>query len=125
MCTYFTDLNKCCPKDDFPLARIDQIVDSTTGCEIMALLDCFSGYHQIWLRREDEKTSFIAPFGAYCYLRMPEGLRNTGPTFYRMTKAALKDQVARNVLSYVNGIVIANKKSHLHLTSGRNLHQYA
>jgi hypothetical protein len=45
MCTYFTDLNKCCPKDDFPLARIDRIVDSVAGCDIMALLDCFSGYH--------------------------------------------------------------------------------
>jgi hypothetical protein len=49
MCTDFTDLNKCCPKDDFSLSRIDKVVDSVTGCEIMALLDCFSGYHQIWL----------------------------------------------------------------------------
>jgi hypothetical protein len=47
MCTNFIDLNKCCPKDDFPQARIDKIVDSTAGCEMMALLDCFSGYHQI------------------------------------------------------------------------------
>jgi hypothetical protein len=47
MCTDFTDLNKGCPKDDFPLRRIDQIVDSAIGCDIMALLDCFSGYHQI------------------------------------------------------------------------------
>jgi hypothetical protein len=69
MYTDFTDLNKCCPKDVFPLARIDKIIDSTVGCEIMAVLDCFSGYHQIWLRREDEeKMSFIAPFGTYCYL---------------------------------------------------------
>jgi hypothetical protein len=45
MCIDFTDLNKCCPKDDFPLARIDQIVDSATSSDIMALLDCFSGYH--------------------------------------------------------------------------------
>jgi hypothetical protein len=45
MCTDFTDLNKCYPKDDFPLARIDQIVDSAVGCDIMALLDSFSGYH--------------------------------------------------------------------------------
>jgi hypothetical protein len=51
MCTDFTDLNKCCPKDDFPLTRIDQIIDSTVGCDIMALLDCFSGYQQIWLRQ--------------------------------------------------------------------------
>jgi hypothetical protein len=47
MCTNFTDLNKCCPKDDFPLARIDKIVDSAAGYEMMALLDCFSGYYEI------------------------------------------------------------------------------
>jgi hypothetical protein len=64
MCMDFTDLNKCCPKDDFPLARIDKIMDSATGCEIMALLDCFLGYHQIWLRRENKgKTIFMTPFG--------------------------------------------------------------
>jgi hypothetical protein len=62
MCTDFTDLNKCSPKDDFPQARIDQIIDSTADCDIMDLLYCFSGYHQIWLRKEDEeKTSFITP----------------------------------------------------------------
>jgi hypothetical protein len=77
----------------------------------MTLLDCFSGYHQIWLRREDvEKTSFIRPFSTYCYLRMPEGLCNTGPIFCRMTKATLKDQVGRNILSYVDDIVVAGKK---------------
>jgi hypothetical protein len=111
MCTNFTDLNKYCPKDEFPLARIDKIVDSTIGCEMMVLLDCFSGYHQIWLRKEDEKkTNFILPFGTYCYLRMPEGLCNTGPTFYKMMKAALKDQIDRNVLSYVDDIVVASKR---------------
>jgi hypothetical protein len=70
MCTDFTDFNKCCLKDDFPLIRIDQIIESATGCDIMALLDCFSGYHQIWLRKVDEeKTSFITPFETYCYMR--------------------------------------------------------
>jgi hypothetical protein len=112
MCTDFTDLNKCCPKDDFPLARIDKIIDSTMGCEMMALLDCFLGYHQIWLCREDEeKTSFKTLFDTYCYLRMLEGLRNIGLTFCRMTKAGLKDQVDRNVLSYVDDIVVASKKT--------------
>jgi hypothetical protein len=47
MCTDFTDLNKCCPKDDFLLSRIYKIVDSVVASEMMALLDCFSGYHQI------------------------------------------------------------------------------
>jgi hypothetical protein len=91
--------------------RIDKIIDSTTSCEMMALLYCFSRYHQIWLCKEDEeKTSFITPFGTYCYLRMLEGLRNAGPTFYTITKAALKDQVGKNILSYVDDIVIASKK---------------
>jgi hypothetical protein len=110
MCTDFTDLNKCCPKADFPLARIDKIVDSVAGCEMMALLDYFLGYHQIWLHKEDEKTRFITPFGTYCYMRMPEGLRNAGPTFCRMAKAALKEQVGRNVFSYVDDIVVGSKK---------------
>jgi hypothetical protein len=111
MCTYFTDLNKCCPKDDFPLSRIEKVVDSTARCETMALLDCFSGYHQIWLRKEDEeKTSFITPFNTYCYLRMLEGLKNASPTFYRMTKAILKDQMQRNVFAYVDDIVVASRR---------------
>jgi hypothetical protein len=111
MCMDFIDLKKCCPKDDFPLMRIDKIIDSTVGCEMMALLDYFSGYHQIWLRKEDEeKTSFITPFSTFCNLKMPEGLCNAGPTFCRMTKAALKDQVGRNILSYIDDIVVANKK---------------
>jgi hypothetical protein len=67
MCTDFTDLNKCCLKDASLLTRIDKVVDSAAGCETMTLLDCFLGYHQIWLRKEDkEKTSFITPFGTYC-----------------------------------------------------------
>jgi hypothetical protein len=111
MCTDFIDLNNCCPKDDFPLARVDQIVDSAAASEMMALLDCFSRYHQIWLQPEDEeRTSFITLFGTYCYPKTPEGLRNAGPTFCRMTKATLKGQVYRNVLSYVDDIVVVIKK---------------
>jgi hypothetical protein len=111
MCTNFTNLNKCCPKDDFLLTRIDKVVDSAAGYETMTLLDCFSGYHQIWLHKEDEEnTSFIIPFGTYCYLRMPEGLKNAGPTFYRMTKAILKGQMERNIFMYVDDIVIVSRK---------------
>jgi hypothetical protein len=55
MCTDFTDPKKCCSKDDFPLSRIDKVVDSAVGHEIMVLFDCFSGYHQIWLRKKDEE----------------------------------------------------------------------
>jgi hypothetical protein len=91
--------------------RIDKIVDLATSCEMMVLLDCFSGYHQIWLHKEDEeKTNFITHFRTYYYLIMLEGMCNAGPTFYRMMKASLKDQIGKNVLSYIDDIVIASKK---------------
>jgi hypothetical protein len=63
MCTDFTNLNKCFPKDNFPLTRINKMVNFIAGCDMMVLLDYFSRYHQIWIRREDkEKTTFITPF---------------------------------------------------------------
>jgi hypothetical protein len=81
----------------------------------------FFGYHQIWLHKEDEdKTSFITLFGTYCYMRMPKGLRNTDPTFCRMTKAVLKEQVGRNVLPYVNDIVVASKKKESYMSDLSN-----
>ena len=69
MCIDFTSLNKACPKDNFPLPRIDKIVDNAAGCEVMSLLDCFSGYHQIYMKEEDKAiTSIITPFGTYCFV---------------------------------------------------------
>ena len=67
LCIDFTDLNNACPKDTLPLSRINLIVDSTAGCELLCFLDAFSGYHQILMAEQDqEKTDFIAPKGYYC-----------------------------------------------------------
>jgi hypothetical protein len=94
MCIDFTELNKACPKDPYPLPRIDIIIDQAVGCEILSLLDCFSGYHQVWMRREDEAmTGFTTPFDIFCFVRMPEGLHNARPTFNRMMKLILGSQV--------------------------------
>jgi hypothetical protein len=82
MCVDYTSLNKACPKAPFPLPRIDQIVDSTTGCELLCFLDAYSGYHQIKMKESDQlATSFITPFGMYCYVTMPFGLRNASATY--------------------------------------------
>ena len=107
LCVDFTNLNKACPKDEFPLPRIDQLVDATSGCELMSFLDAFSGYHQVWMAKEDEeKTSFRSPSGTHCYVRMAMGLKNAGATFARLVQKALRSQVGRNIEAYVDDIVV-------------------
>jgi hypothetical protein len=82
----------------------------------MTLLDCFSGYHQIFLSEEDKaNVSFISPFATYCFVRMPEGLKNVGSTFSRLTQFILNDQVGRNIFTYVDDIVVASKNKVDHL----------
>jgi hypothetical protein len=82
MCVDYTDLNKHYPKDPFGLPRIDVVIDSIAGCELLSFLDCYSGYHQIALNKDDQiKTSFITPFGAYCYTIMSFELKNAGATY--------------------------------------------
>ena len=121
MCVDFTSLNKHCPKDHFPLPRIDQIIDSTAGCEKLSFLDAYSGYNQIRLKVEDqEKTAFITPFGVFCYNTMPFGLKNAGATYQRCMQACLKDQIGRNVQVYVDDIVIKpRRQEHLSTISAR------
>ena len=64
MCIDYTSLNKTCPRDPYPLPRIDQIVDSTSGCDLLSFLDAYSGFHQIQMSREDRKhTAFVTVDG--------------------------------------------------------------
>jgi hypothetical protein len=113
LCVDFTNLNKACPKDPYPLPRIDQIIDSTVGCDLLCFLDAFSGYHQIKMAKEDkEKTAFITPCVVYCYVRMPFGLKNAGATFQRLICKALGSQMGRNVEAYVDDIIVKTRESH-------------
>ena len=82
MCVDFTDLNKACPKDSFPLPKIDQLVDSTAGHSLLSFMDAFSGYNQIPMDEQDEEsTTFITNMGLFCYRMMPFGLKNAGATY--------------------------------------------
>ena len=93
MCVDYTSLNKACPKDHFPLPRIDQIVNSTSGCEILSFLDAYSSYHQITKKESDQVvTSFDTPYGLYYYITMPFGLKNAGTTYQRCMQRCFTDQ---------------------------------
>ena len=78
----FTDLNRACPKDSYPLLRIDTLVDSTARHELLSFMDAFSGYNQIRMEEADqEKTSFVTSQGLFYYKVMPFGLKNAGVTY--------------------------------------------
>jgi hypothetical protein len=107
MCVDYTGLNKEYPKVPFPLPRIDQIVDSTAGCELFCFLDTYSGYHQIKMKESDQlTTSFSMPFNMFCYITMSFGLRNAGATYQRCMQHVFRDQIGRTMEAYVDGIVV-------------------
>ena len=107
----YTNINKHCPKDPFGLPRIDEVVDSTAGCELLYFLDCYSGYHQILLKEDDQiKTSFITPFGAYCYTTMSFGLKNARDTYQRAIQQCLHNEIRDDLVeAYVNDVVVKTR----------------
>jgi hypothetical protein len=110
MCIDYTNLNKARPKDPFPLPRIDQIVDSTSGCDLLCFLDAYSGFHPMPMSREDEEhTLFIIIDGLVCYVSMPYGLKNALPTSVRVMHKTFRDLIRDLVEVYVDDIIVKIK----------------
>ena len=110
MCIDFTSLNKCCPKDFYPLPRIDQLVDSTAGYALLSCMDAFSSYHQIFMDPTDkEKTTFICSSRVFNYIMMHVGLMNGWATYQRLIDKFSKKQRGRNLEVYVDDSIIKNK----------------
>ncbi|KAL0389173.1 UNVERIFIED_CONTAM: Transposon Ty3-G Gag-Pol polyprotein [Sesamum calycinum] len=116
LCIDFTDLNKACPKDPFPLPRIDILVDSTSGCEMLSFLDAYQGYNQIPLAPEDqEKASFVTDQGVFCYNVMPFGLKNAGATYQRLVNHMFQNQIGRNMEVYIDDMLVKSEKEQDHI----------
>jgi len=117
VCVDFTDLNKACPKDPFPLPRIDRLVDATVGHPRMSFLDAFQGYHQIPLAPDDqEKTAFMTPIGNYHYKVMPFGLKNAGSTYQRMMTRMFEPQLGKIIEIYIDDMVVKSKRVSEHVS---------
>jgi len=115
MCVDFTDLNKACPKDSYPLPNIDALVDSASGCKMLSFLDAFSGYNQMKMHPRDEsKTTFMTETSSYCYKVMPFGLKNAGATYQRLMDKVLAPMLGRNVQAYVDDMVVTSHKRGQH-----------
>ena len=110
MCVDFTDLNKACPKDPFPMPKINQLVDATVGHPWMSFLDAFQGYHQIPLALDDqENTAFVTPIRNYHYKVMSFDLKNAGSIYQRMMTRMFESQLGKNIEIYIDDMVVKSK----------------
>ena len=116
MCVDYRDLNKASPKDDFPLPHIDMLVDSTAKFKVFSFMDGFSGYNQIKMAPEDmEKTSFITPWGTFCYKVMPFGLKNAGATYQRAMTTLFHDMIHKEIEVYVDDMIAKSRTEEEHV----------
>ncbi|RDX68288.1 Retrovirus-related Pol polyprotein from transposon 17.6, partial [Mucuna pruriens] len=110
MCTDYTNLNKLCPKDPYPLPNIDRLVDSVSRFEFLSFMDAYSAYNQIKMHPDDEeKTAFITDDGAFCYKVMLFGLKNAGVTYQRLMDKIFKDVMGKDVEVYVDDMVAKSR----------------
>ncbi|KAM0010574.1 putative nucleotidyltransferase, Ribonuclease H [Helianthus debilis subsp. tardiflorus] len=116
VCVDYTDLNKACPKDPFPLPHIDSMVDATAGHEMLTFMDVSLGYQQIQMEPSDqEDTAFMTPTCIYCYTAMAFGLKNAGATYQRLVNMMFKDKLGDTVEVYIDDMVVKSKKAEDHL----------
>lgn len=122
ICTHYTDLNKACTKDSYPLPIIDQLVDGASGYQILSLIDAYSGYNQIRMHAPDvEKTTFMSNRVNYCYKVMPFGLKNAGATYQRLMDKVFEGQIGRNMEVYVDDIVVKTEEPSKHAEDLREI----
>ena len=116
LCIDFTDVNRACSKDSFPLPRIDLIVDAIAGHELLSFMDAFSSYNQINMDLDDqEKTSFVTEQGTYCYRVMPFGLKNAGATYQRLVNRMFQKQIGTSMEVYIDDMLVKSTTTKLHI----------
>ncbi|RDX86875.1 hypothetical protein CR513_31728, partial [Mucuna pruriens] len=112
MSTDYTDLNKACPKDPYPLPSIDRLVDGVSSFALLSCIDAYSGCNQIWMNpRDEEKTTFITEEGAFCYKVMPFGLKNVVATYQRLMEKVFQEVLGVDVKVYVDDMVVKSTKT--------------
>ena len=116
LCINFTDVIRACPKDSFPISRIDLIVDATADHELLSFMDAFFGYNQISMDPDDqEKTSFVIGKGIYCYHVMPFRLKNTGATYQRLVNRMFQKKIGASMEVYIDDMLVKSTTAELHL----------
>ena len=116
LCVDFRNLNRSSLKDNYPLPKIEKILQKVVGAQRISMVDGFSGYNQISMHPDDkEKTAFTTPQGTFMYDKMPFGLMNAGATFQRAMDIAFVGEKEKFVVIYLDDITIFSKLDDEHL----------
>jgi len=116
VCVDFRDLNRASPKDNFPLPHIDMLVYNAAHSSIYSFMDGFLGYNQIKMAQEDkEKTTFVTPWGTFCYKVMPFGLKNVGATYQRAMVTLFHDMMYKEIEVYVDDMIAKSREGENHV----------
>ena len=116
LCVDFRNLNKVSLKDNYPLPKMDHILQRVVGFSRIFFLDVFSGYNQILVQKEDQaKTTFTTPWGTFMYMKMPFGLMNVGATFQRTMDISFAKEIHDLLVIYLDYITIFSKSNNEHL----------
>ncbi|GAU40689.1 hypothetical protein TSUD_88350 [Trifolium subterraneum] len=111
MCVDYTDLNRACPKDAYPLPNIDKLVDNSSGFKLLSFMDAYSGYNQIKMAEIDKnKTAFMTETGNYYYNVMPFGLKNAGATYQRMMNKVFHNEIGDMLEVYMDDMIVKSEE---------------
>jgi hypothetical protein len=111
----FRNLNKLSLKDNYPLPKMDHILQRVVISSRISLLDGFSSYNQVLVHPEDqEKTTFTTPWGTFMYVKMPFGLMNVGATFQRAMDISFVDETGKFIVIYLDDVTFYSKSKEEH-----------
>ena len=118
LCVDFINLNKCFKKYNYPLPKMEHLLQRVSGASVMSFLDGFLGYNQVSVHPDDqEKTAFTTPWGTFMYAKMPFGLMNAGATFQRAMDIAFVGLKDKFVLIYLDDLTVYSNSYEEHLQS--------
>ena len=110
LCIDFRNLNKASLKDNYPLPKMDHILQKVVGSKRISLLDGFSSYNLVLVLPSDQhKTAFTTPWGTFMYVKMPFGLMNAGATFQRAMNIDFLEDIGYFIIIYLDDITVFSK----------------
>lgn len=116
ICVDYTNLNKTCPKDSYPLLTIDQLIDVSYGHLMLCFMHIFSCYNQVLMAPEDQsKTAFITYRVVYAYKFMSFGLVKAGATYQSLMNTIYNSQLGRNIEVYFDDMIVTSFMAEIHL----------